>query len=73
MGLFDPTVDNPYKHIPLEEVGSSSSQAMSLLAAMKGMVLLKQGPLPFKKGKNVAVIGQSVSDTGALTGNYDGP
>jgi len=73
MGLFDPTVDNPYKHISTAEVGSQAHQDMSIRAAMKGMVLLKQGPLPFKKGKNVAVIGQSVTNTGAMTGNYDGP
>lgn len=37
------------------------------------MVLLKKGPLPFKKGKHIAVIGQSASNTQAMTGNYDGP
>jgi beta-glucosidase-like glycosyl hydrolase len=73
MGLFDPTVDNPYKYIGTEEVGCTAHQDMSLLGALKGMVLLKQGPLPFKKGKTIAVIGQAVSDAGALTGNYDGP
>ena len=73
MGLFDPATDNEYKHIQTDEVGSAASQAKSLLAAEKGMVLLKQGPLPFAKGKKVAVIGQSVSNTGDMTGNYDGP
>lgn len=73
MGLFDPTVDNKYKHIGTEEIGSAPYQEMSKNAARKGMVLLKQGPLPFKKGKSTAVIGQSVTDTMAYTGNYDGP
>ena len=73
MGLFDPATDNQYKHIETAEVGSAESQAKSLLGAEKGMVLLKQGPLPFKKGKSVAVIGQAVSNTGDMTGNYDGP
>jgi len=73
MGLFDPTVDNKYKHIATDEIGSDPYQEMSLNAARKGMVLLKQGMLPFKKGKSTAVIGQSVEDTMAYTGNYDGP
>jgi len=73
MGLFDPDVDNQYKHIDTDVVGSDQHQEMSLLAAKKGMVLLKKGQLPFPVGKKVAVIGQSVSDTNAYTGNYDGP
>ena len=73
MGLFDPTVDNKYKLIKTDVVGSAKHQAMSLLAAKKGMVLLKKGPLPFAKGKSLAVIGQAVSNTGDMTGNYDGP
>ena len=73
MGLFEPDVDNKYLHISSDEVGSAAYQATSLFAAQKGMVLLKRGPLPFSKGKHVAVIGQSVSNTMAMTGNYDGP
>ena len=73
MGLFDPEVDNKYKQINTSEVGCAQHQAASLLAAQKGMVLLKKGPLPFVKGKRVAVIGQSAEDTMAMTGNYDGP
>jgi beta-glucosidase-like glycosyl hydrolase len=72
MGLFDPTVENKYQKIPLSVVGHVDSQMMSLNAARKGMVLLKQGPLPFAKGKAVAVIGQAVSSTADMTGNYDG-
>jgi len=73
MGLFDPTVDNEYKHIPTAVVGSPEHQAMSLLGAKKGMVLLKKGPLPFAKGKRIAVIGGAAFNTGDMTGNYDGP
>eukprot|EP00912_Choanoflagellata_sp_UC4_P000531 UC4_evm3s330 len=73
LGLFDPSIDNKYKKITTSVVGSDEHQAMSLFAAKKGMVLLKKGPLPFTKGKRVAVIGQSVSKTQAYTGNYDGP
>ena len=65
MGLFDPAKDNAYRHISTDEVcypcvmgashlvvqvGSAASQAKSLLAAHKSMVLLKKGPLPFSKG-----------------------
>ena len=73
MGLFDPSVDNPYKHITTDVVGSDAHLAMSLESAKAGMTLLKNGPLPLSVGKTIAVIGQSVSDTNALTGNYDGP
>ena len=75
MGLFDPTEDSPYKHIPTSEVGSEVHQAMSLLGAKKSMTLLKNDAhtLPFARGKRIAVIGQSVSDTNSYTGNYDGP
>jgi hypothetical protein len=46
---------------------------MALQSAKAGMTLLKRGPLPFTTGKSVAVIGQNVNNTDALTGNYDGP
>ena len=71
MGLFDPTSDNPYKHISTTEVGSTKHLAMSLASAQKGMTLLKKGPLPFRKGKTVAVVGQSVNNTEAMTGNCE--
>ena len=73
MGLCGPQTDNECKHIKTEEVGSEGSQAKSLLAAKKGMVLLKRGPLPFKKGTKVAVVGQSVNSAGGLTRNCDSP
>ena len=73
MGLFDPSVDNAYKHITTDVVGSDAHLAMALESSKKGMTLLKQGPLPFAVGKSMAVIGQSASNTDAMTGNYDGP
>ena len=72
MGLFDPA-PNPYKNIGTDEVGSAAHQEMSLNAALKGMVLLKRGSLPFPKGKRVAVVGNAVSDPLSMTGNYNGP
>ena len=73
MGLFDPSVDNPYKHISTDVVGSDAHLAMSLESSKAGMTLLKKGSLPFSTGRSVAVIGQNVHNTDALTGNYDGP
>ena len=73
LGLFDPSADHKYRHIPLTEVGSATHQRLSLGAARKALVLLKRGPLPFPKGTTVAVIGQAVTNTMSLTGNYDGP
>ena len=69
MGLFDPTTDNTYKHITTDVVGCDAHLAMSLASAKKGMTLLKKGPLPLKPGKSIAVIGQSVNSTNAMTGN----
>lgn len=62
--------DNAYKHITTSVVGCDAHQDMSLNAARKGMVLLKQGPLPFKKGQNIAVLGRTVNSMKAMTGNY---
>jgi len=58
MGLFDPETPNEYTKIPVSEVGSAASNALSLLAANSGMTLLKKGPLPFAKGTSIAVVGQ---------------
>ena len=55
-------VDNPYKHIGTDVVGSDEHLAMSLESAKAGMVLLKKGPLPLAVGKSVAVLGQQVSN-----------
>ena len=76
LGLFDPKRDHKYRHIDLSVVGSEESNAKSLLAARKAMVLLRneQSTLPFKAGSSIAVIGQAVNNTESfLTGNYDGP
>jgi hypothetical protein len=47
-GLFDPSPTSPYKDIGSDVVGSEAHQEMSLNAAIKGMVLLKRGSLPFR-------------------------
>eukprot|EP00047_Mylnosiga_fluctuans_P007107 m.251131 g.251131 ORF g.251131 m.251131 type:complete len:817 (-) comp17080_c0_seq1:24-2474(-) len=75
LGLFDPDIPSPYKNISQDVVGSAGHQAVSLLAARKGMVLLKNAGniLPFPPGHSVAVIGESSNVGGDLLGNYVGP
>ena len=73
MGLFDPQEPRPPRDVGTHEVGSAAHQEMSRTAALKGMVLLKRGSLPFPKGKRVAVVGNAVSDALLMTGNYNGP
>jgi beta-glucosidase-like glycosyl hydrolase len=75
MGMFDPWRSSPLDNISAAEVGMDASQKLSLLAAKKAMVLLKNDGriLPFAKGKRVAIIGRAVDDASSLTGNYNGP
>ena len=70
MGLFDPKAPNVYNKITTDVVGCDAHQEMSLRAARKGMVLLKndKSVLPLAKGKKIALIGQNADDTGAMTG-----
>jgi beta-glucosidase-like glycosyl hydrolase len=74
MGMFDPTVPNAYNKITTDVIGCGAHQEMSLLAAKKGIVLLKNAKsvLPLTVGKKIALIGQNADDTMSLTGNYDG-
>ena len=46
-GLFDPS-PSPFKDISSDVVGAAEHQEMSLNSALKGMVLLKRGALPFR-------------------------
>jgi beta-glucosidase-like glycosyl hydrolase len=66
-GLFDPT--SRYRDISADVVGAAEHQELSLSAALKGMVLLKRGSLPFLKGKRMAVVGQAANDSLSMTGN----
>ncbi len=73
LGMFDET--NPYNAIPYEANDSKEHMALSLKAAEKALVLLKNdGILPIKKEsvKNVAVIGPNARSIEALQGNYFG-
>ncbi len=72
LGLFDNTyLDN----IPYDVVDCSEHNAVSLEAAEKSMVLLKNdGILPLDKSsvKSIAVIGCSADSSDSLKGNYYG-
>eukprot|EP00039_Didymoeca_costata_P017511 m.324676 g.324676 ORF g.324676 m.324676 type:complete len:878 (-) comp16544_c0_seq6:89-2722(-) len=58
LGMFDPISSNPWKFDP-SIVGQPSSQALSLEASEKSIVLLRNDEqlLPLKKGQNIAVLG----------------
>lgn len=73
LGMFDENCE--YNDIPYEENDSKEHNAMSLEAARKSMVLLKNdGILPLDKNKikNIAVIGPNADSKLMLSGNYFG-
>ncbi len=73
LGFFDPEEDNPYTSIPMSVVGSEEHLKLSLEAAEKSMVLLKNdGILPLDKSKKVALIGPNANNFAILIGNYNG-
>jgi beta-glucosidase-like glycosyl hydrolase len=65
LGLFDPIDAQPYWHVPLTALNSSSSQALNRLAALESMALLKHdgATLPLARGRRVAVIGPLATST----------
>jgi len=73
LGFFDPDEDNPYASIPMSVVGSEEHLKLTLEAAEKSMVLLKnEGILPLDKSKKVALIGPNANNFAVLIGNYNG-
>jgi beta-glucosidase len=75
LGMFDKEEDVAYTKIPFSVVDSEKHQALSLDAARKSIVLLKNknNILPFRKDvKKVAVIGPNADDQEVLLGNYNG-
>ncbi|MCI5827683.1 MAG: glycoside hydrolase family 3 C-terminal domain-containing protein, partial [Lachnospiraceae bacterium] len=66
---------SPYADIPYEKVECKEHVELSVEAARRSMVLLKNdGLLPLKKGeiKSLAVIGPNANSRDALVGNYVG-
>lgn len=75
LGMFDPAEEVPFATIPFEKVDCEDHRALSLTAARKGLVLLKNDgvlPLDTKKLKTIAVIGPNALSINALKGNYCG-
>jgi beta-glucosidase len=75
LGMFDPPERVPFSHLSMADVATADSQSLSLEAARKSMVLLRNegALLPVKsKPGSVAVLGPSANDPDALLGNYNG-
>ncbi|MBN1791993.1 MAG: glycoside hydrolase family 3 C-terminal domain-containing protein [Bacteroidales bacterium] len=73
MGMFDPDEMVPYAKIPISVVGSQKHLDLSLKAAEKSLVLLKNnGILPLKNVKRIALIGPNADNFDILIGNYNG-
>ncbi len=73
LGLFDPPELVPYSKIPLSVVGSEKHLQLTLAAAEKSLVLLKNnGLLPLKNVKKIALIGPNANNPAILIGNYHG-
>jgi len=75
LGMFDPPSMVKYTKIPYSVNDSPAHHALSLEAARKAIVLLKNGnkTLPLSKAlKTIAVIGPNADDASVLLGNYNG-
>ncbi|MFN8255666.1 MAG: glycoside hydrolase family 3 C-terminal domain-containing protein [Bacteroidales bacterium] len=73
LGMFDPEEMVPYSKIPMSVVGSEEHLKLSLTAAEKSLVLLKNnGILPLKNVKKIALIGPNANNPSILIGNYNG-
>lgn len=73
LGMFDPPTMVPYAQIPYSMNDAPEHRQVSLEAAHKSIVLLKNdGVLPLKKDVKVAVIGPTADSYAMLVGNYNG-
>lgn len=75
LGFFDPASSVPYTNIPYTVVESEAHKQLSLDAARKSIVLLKNtnSLLPLKKSiKTIAVIGPNADDEEVMLANYYG-
>ena len=73
LGLFDEACE--YDNIPYEDCDTKENREVSLKAAEKSMVLLKNDgilPIDLSKVKNIAVIGPNADSEAVLKGNYSG-
>lgn len=75
LGMFDPEEVVPYAQIPFSVNASEENAKLSLEAAHKSIVMLKNGKqtLPLSKDiRKLAVIGPNADNWEALLGNYNG-
>ncbi len=75
LGMFDPSENVPYAHIPLEVNDSRLHQSLALEMARESMVLLKNDGLILpldKELKSIGVIGPHADWDEVLWGNYNG-
>jgi beta-glucosidase len=73
LGMFDAEDKVPFTKIPKSVVGSPEHLRMTLEAAEKSLVLLKNdGLLPLKNIKKIALIGPNANNHDILIGNYNG-
>ncbi len=74
LGMFDAPGVNPNDRIPFSETASPQHQALSLEAARKSIVLLKNtGILPLERAPaSIAVVGPTADLLASLEGNYNG-
>ena len=76
LGMFDSPERVPYTSIPYEKNDCTEHRRLSLDAAKKSLVLLRNRggllPLDRKKLRSVAVIGPNADSRAALRGNYFG-
>ncbi len=75
LGIFDPPERVPFSTIGMDQVDSPRHRRLSLEAAEKSIVLLKNSGsiLPLRNvPKTIAVIGPAANDPDTLLGNYNG-
>ena len=75
LGMFDPPGLNPYESIPTGVINSEKHRALAYDAAVKSVVLLKNGNdiLPLKKEPGIIfVTGPNAATIDPLIGNYYG-
>ena len=73
LGDMDPFESVSWNKLPLENLASDESRAVSLDMARESMTLLQNnGTLPLSKSLKVAVIGPNANDEAVMKGNYYG-
>jgi hypothetical protein len=81
LGLLDPPSAQPFLSIPATALGwhatppsahGRTGAALNLESARQSVVMLKRGPLPFRGGQPLSVIGPLANATGYLLGTYRG-